>query len=336
VTGKGWGPSRGRRVAVGLACLMIIVGIVGALGVPGLAAASGAPETPIAEDCSPHLSPYEICGTLNPGSSSKVNYYFAYNAGPSCAGGAQIPGGEVEGQDVQVDGEATGLQPDTTYSYCLVAVSEGTEAFSSALTFHTEPRSPEPPEAPVTEACSGASIPGHLCGTLNPGSATMVGYYFAYNVGASCAGGSETAHQPEVSGSGIPVEAQLSGLIPGVTYSYCLVAENPDGKASGNNLSFVTPPVDGDPGDGTHTVVPPSTGTANPVAIPIPASGCGALSGAKEEACGRLLLSLQKTAHQERLCKARQSIERKRCLSEGRRKTHDLRNRYRRLMSGTT
>jgi hypothetical protein len=314
---------------------MAVVGIVGALGMPGPAAASGGPETPIAENCSPHLSPNQICGTLNPGSSSKVSYYFAYNVGSSCTGGAQIPGGEVEGQNVQVDAEATGLVPDTTYSYCLVAVSESTEAFSSALTFHTEPRSPEPPEAPVTEACSGASIPGHLCGTLNPGSATKVGYYFAYNVGASCAGGAETAHQAEVSGSGIPVEAQLTGLVAGMTYSYCLVAENPDGKASGTSVSFVAPPAAGDPGDGTHTVVPPSADTANPGST-TPPSGCGALTGARGEACGRLLLSLQKTAHQERQCRARQSIERKRCLSAGRRKTHNLRNRYRRMMSGTT
>jgi hypothetical protein len=334
--GKSWGPRGGRRFAVGFACLMALIGIVGAVGVAGPAAASGAPETPIAEGCSPHLSPDEICGTLNPGSSSKVDYYFAYNVGADCTGGAQIPGGEVEGQNVQVKAELTGLQPDTTYSYCLVAVGEGTEAFSSALTFHTEPRSPEPPEPPVTETCSGPSIPGHVCGTLNPGSASKVGYYFAYNVGASCTGGAETAHQPEVAGSGMPVEAQLTGLMPDVTYSYCLVAENLDGKASGESISFVTAPAATDPGNGTQTVVPPSTGTENPGNTPSARSGCGALSGANEGICEQLRLALQKSAHRKHRCKSRQGIERKRCLSAGRRKTHNLRNRYRRLMSGTT
>jgi hypothetical protein len=323
-----------RRIAVGLACLLALVGSAGILGTAGPAAASGTPETPITEPCSGPNSSTRACGTLNPGSSSKVGYYFAINVGLSCGGGDQIPGGEVEGQNVHVEASLTGLQAETTYAVCLVATSEGSDAFGSALVFTTPPRSPEPPEAPVTEVCPGPTIPGHICGTLNPESGSKVGYFFSYNVGASCAGGAETAHQAEVAGWGIPVEDQLTGLTPGTTYSYCLVAENLDGKASGGSISFTTPPVGIGPGDGSQPVTPQSNATPNPA--PAPPSGCGALSGANQQTCERLRLALQKSTHQARRCKTRQGIERKRCLSSVRRKTHNLRSRYQRLTSGAT
>ncbi len=91
------------------------------------------------------------------------------------------------------------------------------------------------PAMPTTEA---AKVKAHttfeLTGTL--GAATK-GYYFAYNQGASCQGGTATS---EVQTSGTSASAELSGLEPLAQYTFCLVATNPYGNNSGGALSFTT------------------------------------------------------------------------------------------------
>jgi len=99
-----------------------------------------------------------------------------------------------------------------------------------------------PPEKPLTEACSGpiAGSAEKLCGTLNPGSSASVKYHFAYAVGNGCTGGM-TAPGGEVEGQAIPVSAEVSGLLPGTEYTYCLVAVNASGEeAYGVGLRFMT------------------------------------------------------------------------------------------------
>lgn len=324
-----------KRLVVALFCLTALGSLGAIAGSPIPAAASGTPETPTIEDCVVFTGPGEVCGTLNPNSSSKVGWYLAYNEGASCQGGGTVLGGEVEGQEMHVHAELRGLQPETTYTVCLVATSEGSEAFSSPVTLRTPARKPEPPEAPLTETCAGTVVPGHLCGTLNPNSAAKVGYHFDYNVGSSCAGGSETAHEAEVVGWEIPVDAQLAGLAPATTYSYCLVAENAAGATSGASLSFTTPPASsgtgGGQGAGSGSEGTPSTGVTTSSL-----SACGALGGAAKESCERLRLALRRTAQERLQCKKQQRVERGRCLSAVRRKAHALRNQYRRLMAGGT
>ncbi|HET8861956.1 MAG TPA: hypothetical protein VFM94_01750 [Solirubrobacterales bacterium] len=100
------------------------------------------------------------------------------------------------------------------------------------------------PAQPVTEVCAGPSGEGEgqrVCGTLNPHVNERVGYHFAYNAGAECTGGAMTPAGQEVEGEGIAVSAQLAGLAPETTYSYCLVATNEFGESVGEALSFRTP-----------------------------------------------------------------------------------------------
>jgi hypothetical protein len=100
-----------------------------------------------------------------------------------------------------------------------------------------------PPEAPLTETCGGPVAPGtqQICGTLNPGTSAKVGYYFAYNTGPLCTGGGKTPTAEEVEGEDIAVSAELTGLEPNTQYAYCLVAENTNGTASGQAVTFTTP-----------------------------------------------------------------------------------------------
>jgi hypothetical protein len=110
------------------------------------------------------------------------------------------------------------------------------------------------PEAPITEACGGPISPGvvRLCGTLNPHASAKVGYYFAYNTGASCVAGSKTPTEAEVEGKGIKVSSELTGLEPGTEYTYCLVATNSHGETFGGGLTFKTegePITESSPGE---------------------------------------------------------------------------------------
>ena len=205
---------------------------------PGMAR----PETPLTESCSGPIKggAQKLCGTLNPHSSAKVGSYFAYNARTSCTGGSRLAGGEVEGEAIEVSGEATGLQAGTEYTYCLVATNSGGETFGQPVSFTTPGMAR--PETPLTESCSGPIKGGaqKLCGTLNPHSSAKVGSYFAYNAGTSCTGGSRLAGG-EVEGEAIEVSGEATGLQAGTEYTYCLVATNSGGETFGQPVSFTTP-----------------------------------------------------------------------------------------------
>src|SRR5205814_972816 len=77
-----------------------------------------------------------------------------------------------------------------------------------------------------------------VTGTVNPnGQATT--WYFDY--GPSTSYGSKTAATSVGSGTtGTAVSATISGLVPGTTYHYRLVATNPSGTSDGADGTFTT------------------------------------------------------------------------------------------------
>jgi hypothetical protein len=168
-----------------------------------------------------------------------------YNTGASCIGGDRTSAkAEVEGKGIAVSVELTGLSPGTEYTYCLVASNPSGATFGQPQTATTLATF-SPPEAPITETCGGQVGPGVVqpgvvrwCGTLNPHASSKVGYYFAYNTGASCVGGNRTPAEAEVEGKGIKVFTEPTGLEPGTEYTYCLVAANAHGEAFGEGLTF--------------------------------------------------------------------------------------------------
>jgi len=101
-----------------------------------------------------------------------------------------------------------------------------------------------PPEAPETgSAGEVTNTSAVLSGVLNPhaGAPSSVGWYFEYNEGAVCTGGSTTPVQGEVEAQGTAVSAQISGLTPGRQYSFCSVAHNAAEEiTAGQAVSFTT------------------------------------------------------------------------------------------------
>ncbi len=97
----------------------------------------------------------------------------------------------------------------------------------------------EEPAVTTLPASAMLTATATLHGTVNPNS-DATNYFFEYGTTASY--GQST---PVISaGSGalaVPVSANLTGLLPGYTYHFRLVATNSNGPSYGNDLNFSTP-----------------------------------------------------------------------------------------------
>ncbi len=140
---------------------------------------------------------------------------------------ASWPGVESEFASQQ----ATGLAPDTEYVVCLSAENgKGERAVGNARSFVT---GPEAPETKGATEITGTSV--KLEGALKPAGAKLE-YYFEYNQGTECTGGSVT---PIANGEGM-VTAGIGGLMADTPYTFCLVARGAGVEAVGGAKSFDT------------------------------------------------------------------------------------------------
>ncbi len=98
------------------------------------------------------------------------------------------------------------------------------------------------PAMPSTEAPSGVGPTGATFhGTVTREAAGAIEYWFEYNAGALCTGGTSTTPQPVAAGTGtLKVEATVSGLLPDESYAVCLVASNENGPSTGTAEAFKT------------------------------------------------------------------------------------------------
>jgi phosphodiesterase/alkaline phosphatase D-like protein len=94
----------------------------------------------------------------------------------------------------------------------------------------------------VSKAPSGVSASAAtLHGTLTLESSAALEYYFEYNAGSLCTGGTKTAPHTAAAGTGtLAVEAAVSGLLPDQSYSVCLVASNRFGPSTNPAMTFTT------------------------------------------------------------------------------------------------
>jgi hypothetical protein len=176
-------------------------------------------------------------GVVDP-QGTETQYHFEW--GTSSAYGAS------NGNDVVSAGSgphavswvATGLLPDTQYHFRVVAHNDNGDTDGQDLTFTTAPSPPPPaPRATTEPASSVGQTTATLNGVVNPeGSSTS--YWF--NWGPTDSYGNETDFGDAGSGTGqVPVSAALTGLSPGTTYHFQLVAIGADGTV-GRDLTFTT------------------------------------------------------------------------------------------------
>ncbi len=217
------------RVAVGLATVAILAG-------SALAATRSQPVARTGPVTSVSGTSATLTGTVNPG-GEHTTWRFEY--GKTTSYGSQT-GSQSAGNgtaDVDVATQVTGLQPGTTYHYRLRATNDdGTDTGSDGVFVTTG-------ADPVATTGSATGIgPRHatLNGTVDPNGQPTT-YYFEY--GSSASYGKKTASESAGSGtSAKSVTAFITGLTPGKTYHFRLVAKNASGRSNGADEVFSADP----------------------------------------------------------------------------------------------
>ena len=180
-----------------------------------------------------------ISTVVNPGFGETV-YLFEYGAGSAGPFSNEVPGDQLAPDDADHPDaiELSGLEPGSTYHFRVTAVSFGGTSHSPNLTFTTL--------AAPTVGSEGATAVTETTATLraivNPNRSATT-YHFEY--GPTAAYGSATRESGSIGVDGIDhdTSAQLSGLKPGTTYHFRVVATNGVGRTADVDRVFRTAPA---------------------------------------------------------------------------------------------
>ncbi|MDP1803619.1 MAG: hypothetical protein Q8K72_00490, partial [Acidimicrobiales bacterium] len=179
-----------------------------------------------------------VDGTVNAHGAGTA-YVFEYGTSTAFGQIAPVPAGNA-GSDtagLPVTRTLTGLQPNTTYLYRLVATNSQGTTSGAVMSFTTTGQATAPVVTTGAATNVGAGT-ARLNGTTNPkGRATT--YTFEY--GTTTGFGSITAvDNAGNAGTALPVSLPVSGLSPSTTYLYRIVATNSAGTSTGPVMSFQT------------------------------------------------------------------------------------------------
>jgi DNA-binding beta-propeller fold protein YncE len=149
----------------------------------------------------------------------------------------QLPA--LTGSGVQtVSGDITGLAPHTQYYVRIAAIADAT-VDSEAKAIGTGGQAPAIENRPVNERTSTSAA---INVQINP-LGLLTTYHYEYGSGTAY-GQRLPLRQEAVAGTGhapVPLTVLLSGLTPGGTYHYRIVAQNSAGISYGEDVSFSTP-----------------------------------------------------------------------------------------------
>lgn len=181
----------------------------------------------------------QVSGTIDPLGKATV-YHFEYSR----------EGGPVQSTEEQelpavtgpqpVSAELTDLLPNSEYTIRLVTGFQGSEG-----TIKTQPRTlktlPTAPRVVTGRAVDVGTTRTTLLGTVNPLGQQST-YYFEYGTTTAYGQRSPATHNDVAGNSRDPQVAHgyLTGLQPGTTYHYRLVAENATGVTHGIDRTFTT------------------------------------------------------------------------------------------------
>jgi hypothetical protein len=174
-------------------------------------------------------------GTVNPGRLA-TTYHFEY--GTTTAYGSQSPAVDASAGSgstaVSVSTALSSLTAGTTYHFRLVATNAAGATLGSDLMFTTL----TPPVATTGTATSVIDTGATLNGTVDA-NGTATTYHFEYGTTASY--GSQTAATSAGSGtSPVSESAAVTGLSPGTTYHFRIVATSAAGTSNGSDQTFTT------------------------------------------------------------------------------------------------
>jgi choice-of-anchor A domain-containing protein len=139
-----------------------------------------------------------------------------------------------------VSGVASGLKPNSTYYYRLVATNGAGTTAGNEQTFKTLAIPPSVTTNPAASITTNAAM---LSGTVNANNATTSDIHFELTTTSGSYASPKIVQSTPASASGLDgtaVSGAASGLIPNTTYYYRLVATNVAGTTAGNEQTFKT------------------------------------------------------------------------------------------------
>ena len=173
-------------------------------------------------------------GQVNPNGLA-TSYHFEYGKTTAYGSSTTTASTGAGTSYMAVAAVLTGLSPNTTYHYRLVATNADGTSKSTDATFTTAPA--RPPAASTGGSSKITEVSAMIAGQVTPnGLATS--YHFDY--GQSTAYGSTTRTASVPASSPVAVSATLRGLRPGTTYHYRLAARNANGTSYGRDQKFTT------------------------------------------------------------------------------------------------
>jgi hypothetical protein len=181
-------------------------------------------------------------GKVNPKSATVSTCEFEYGTTVSYGSHAPCASGPGSGSSpVAVSGAASGLSPDTTYHFRLVATNAGGTSKGEDKTLITAAEPGHP--TVVTEAASALSqTSATLNATVNPKGTTVIDCHFEYGTTTSYTTSVPCASLPGSGTSPVATSAVVAGLIANTTYHYRVVATNSGGTTNGADLTLTTKP----------------------------------------------------------------------------------------------
>ena len=174
-------------------------------------------------------------GVVNP-QGLDTTYHWEYGLTTSYGTLTPTANAAAAGGAVAADAELTGLTPGTTYHYRLVATSADGTTESPDAEFTTLP--PTPPLVAPAAATNVAKRGATLNGTVDPQG---LGTTYRFEYGTTTSYGTFTPTANAAAGNGaVAVDAPVTGLAPGTTYHFRLVATSADGTTSSADAQFTT------------------------------------------------------------------------------------------------